>query len=169
MKPTNLLISGALAMTLTSCCCASAPPISSDILSATPLPTRTPRPTRTHTPTPAPTATLAPTSTRTPRPTPTPIPGPRVIIARVNKTAEYVDLENIGTDDQDLTGWILTSERGNQTCTLAGTIEPGQTLRIYAGSGEGGYNCGYDENIWNNDERDTAILTNADGLEIDRK
>jgi len=36
-------------------------------------------------------------------------------------------------------------------------------------AGQGGYNCGFGSNIWNNDERDPAILFDASGSEVDRK
>jgi len=31
-----------------------------------------------------------------------------------NKEAEYVDLQNIGDAPQDLAGWLLRSEKGNE-------------------------------------------------------
>lgn len=93
------------------------------------------------------------------------------MIAGVNKSAEYVDIQNTGGTAQDLAGWVLLSERGSQSCGLGGVIEPGQVLRIWAlaeDAGQGGYNCGFGSNIWNNDEPDTAILYNAEGIEVSR-
>jgi hypothetical protein len=134
---------------------------------ATPLP-----PTETSTPIP-PTATATPTPTptvtKTPRPTNTPIVGPKVIITGLYKGQEFVTVENIGSAAQDLAGWRLFSERGAQDCYLWGVVEPGQTLFIWAMAenvDEGGFNCGFETNIWNNSEPDAAILYNADGVEV---
>jgi hypothetical protein len=71
----------------------------------------------------------------------------------------------------DLAGWRLLSERGNQDCTLGGSIELGQTLRIWAMSedaGQGGFNCGFGSNIWTNSESDPAILFDPNGAAISR-
>lgn len=144
-------------------------------------PTNTARPTRTTrpSPTPRPTRTTAPT--RTPAPTattrpptiaPTQITGPFVVITNVNKQREYVDIANLGTEAQDLTGWWLLSERGAQSCALSGVLQPGATLRIWALAGDadqGGFNCGFGSNIWNNDEPDAAILYDAQGNEVSRR
>ena len=116
--------------------------------------------------------TLPPEPTTPPPTQPAPPTGPVIVIGTVNKGAEYVDLQNIGDAPQDLTGWLLRSEKGNQDCTLGGIIQPGETLRIWAmaeDAGEGGYNCGFGTTIWNNDERDPAVLLDAAGNEVDRK
>jgi endonuclease YncB( thermonuclease family) len=96
----------------------------------------------------------------------------QVIIVAVNKQDEYVDIKNIGGADQDLTGWVLLSERGSQSCALAGILRAGQTLRIWAmakDGARGGYNCGFGSNIWNNSQSDPAVLYNGLGQEVDRK
>jgi hypothetical protein len=163
-----------------------------------PLPTFTPEPSATampivtHTPTPEPTSTPEPTatpipSTNTPEPTPTDTPIPtlaptdtpepqpaeaRLVIARVEKQMEFVDIQNIGGAPQDLTGWLLRSEKGSQDCPLGGTIQPGETLSVWAQTKDGdkgGFNCGFDGPIWNNDESDPAVLFDAAGREVDRK
>lgn len=98
--------------------------------------------------------------------------GPVIAITNVNAKDEYVDIRNVGTQSQDITGWILRSEKGGQDCVLSGIIEPGQTLRIWARQadiGKGGFNCGYEENIWNNYESDPAVLYDPQMLEIDRQ
>ncbi|MCX7950225.1 MAG: lamin tail domain-containing protein [Treponemataceae bacterium] len=93
-----------------------------------------------------------------------------VIITRVDKAREYVDLKNIGNQPQDLTGWRLVSERGSQTCILQGVIlQPGETLRVWANNPNGGgYNCGFGSEIWNNNEPDPAALYNAQGVLVSR-
>jgi endonuclease YncB( thermonuclease family) len=103
--------------------------------------------------------------------TPTPIASdPQIIIVTVNKREEWVDIQNMGNSDLDLTGWNLVSERGNQDCPLSGTIKAGETLRIWAMTANGpGYSCGYTTNIWNNSESDPAVLYNAQRVEVSRK
>jgi hypothetical protein len=134
-------------------------------------PTHTFTPTTTFTPTVTLTPTFTPTATMTPTPTPTstPIPGPYVIIRLKDKVAEYVDIENIGSQSQDLTNWKLVSEKGNQKCWLYGTIKPGQVIRIWTDNPDaGGIDCGYGSNIWNNDETDPAVIYDDRGQEVDR-
>jgi hypothetical protein len=93
-----------------------------------------------------------------------------VIIKRVNKIDEYVDLQNIGDQPQNLHGWKLVSERGGETCELKGVvIQSGETLRVWTNNpAGGGYNCGLGRNIWNNTELDRAILYDANGVEVSR-
>lgn len=149
------------------------------------LPTYTPEPTRTVTPLPsetptqvpsstsAPTETAipseTPTSTLEPTETPTLVSGAMVVIKFVNKSAEYVDLENIGNQSQDLAGWRIVSEIGNQVCWLAGVIQPSETLRVWTNNPNGeGYNCGMGSNIWNDNESDPAALYNAQSVVVSR-
>jgi hypothetical protein len=90
---------------------------------------------------------------------------------RVDKRAEYVDLQNTGGQAQDISGWTLVSEKGNQSCGLGGVIEPGAILRVWAlasDAGQGGFNCGFGNNIWNNSESDPAALYDNNGTLIDR-
>jgi hypothetical protein len=83
-----------------------------------------------------------------------------------------VDIQNVGGQAQDLAGWHLLSEKGSQDCPLGGVIQPGEVLRIWAkasDAGQGGFNCGFGSNIWNNSESDPAVLYDATGREVDRK
>lgn len=92
-------------------------------------------------------------------------------IVRLDDRAELVEIANRGTVIQSLDGWTLVSERGNQRCPLGGTLEPGQTLAIWARAvdrGRGGYNCDFDENIWSGSAPDPAVLLDDSGREIDR-
>jgi hypothetical protein len=106
-------------------------------------------------------------------PTPTPRPPDSILeIIAVDKRAEFVDVQNVGELNQDLTGWVLLSEKGHQECALQGMLPPGEVLRIWAmaeDAAEGGFNCGFDANIWNNSEPDAAVLFNFDGEEVSRK
>jgi len=93
------------------------------------------------------------------------------VITGVNKSAEYVDISNLGDLPQDLGGWVLLSERGSQACGLGGVLQPGQGLRIWAmaeDAGMGDYNCGFGTNIWSNSKSDPAVLYDAAGNEVDR-
>jgi hypothetical protein len=82
-----------------------------------------------------------------------------------------VDLSNVGGQAVDISGWRLVSEKGDQSCGLGGVIEPGATLRVWAlasDSAQGGYNCGFGSNIWNNSESDPAALYDSSGTLVDR-
>jgi hypothetical protein len=104
-------------------------------------------------------------------PTLTPAPSaPKVEIISVNKRDEYVDIENNGNIDVNLSGWLLVSEKGNQSCPLSGTLEVGETLRIWAMDSQNvGFSCGFGTNIWNNSEPDPAVLYNPQGIEVSRR
>ena len=133
----------------------------------TPSPTNTVSPLPSETPSRIPSKTSAPTETALPSKTPTLVSGAMVIIKSVNKDVEYVDLENIGNQLQDLTGWKIVSEKGNQTCWLAGIIQPSEILRVWTDNPNGeGHNCAIGNNIWNNNESDPAALYNAQGIQI---
>jgi micrococcal nuclease len=113
-------------------------------------------------------------ATSTPPPTVTAAPsgGPIIRITYVDKRAEYVEIENVGGQAQDLSGWTLVSEKGNQRCPITGVVlEAGNTLRIWAlaeDADQGGYNCGLGSNIWNNSEPDPAALYDAANQLVDR-
>lgn len=105
------------------------------------------------------------TATQTPDPS-----SGRVTILAVNKKAEWVEIQNVGHIDVDLSGWNLVSERGHQDCPLSGTIKAGEVWRIWSMQAQGaGYSCGYSSPIWNNSEPDPAVLYNAQGAEVSRK
>lgn len=94
-------------------------------------------------------------------------PAETLVITFVNKDAEYVDIQNKSNQPINLAGWRLDSEKGSQSCSLSGTIQPGASLRIWAKSGEG-FSCGFGSNIWNNSEPDPAVLYNPQNIEISR-
>jgi hypothetical protein len=108
--------------------------------------------------TPSPAAPAAPASAS----------GAGLVIVAVNKRDEYVDIRNNGAAAVDLGGWVLHSEKGSQDCALGGRMASGETLRIYAMTGDGGFSCGFDSNIWNNSEPDAAVLWSPDGTEVSR-
>jgi len=92
-------------------------------------------------------------------------------IVALDKRAEYADIQNTGSEPVDLSGWHLLSEKGAQDCPLGGVMQPGEILRVWAmaeDAGEGGFNCDFGTNIWNNQDRDPAILFDPNGVEISR-
>ncbi len=117
-------------------------------------------------------ATAVPAATQQAVPSPTnQVAAAMVVIVGVNKSAEYVDIRNSGGQPQELSGWMLRSERGSQDCGLNGVIEAGATLRVWAMAedvGQGGFNCEFGSNIWNNSKSDPAVLFNAQGQEVSR-
>ena len=96
----------------------------------------------------------------------------QLVIAAVDKRSEFVDIRNDGSAPIDLGGWRLVSEKGNQSCSLGGTIQPGQSLRIWAmaqDAAQGGFNCQFGDNIWNNSDPDPAVLYDPNGNEVFRR
>lgn len=91
-----------------------------------------------------------------------------LVIIYVDKQAEFVEIKNNSNEAISLNGWVLLSERGSQSCGLAGEIQPNEILRIWAQSGSTGYSCGNSSPIWNNNEPDPAILYNPQGQEVSR-
>ena len=122
-------------------------------------------PTPTITPTPSPTATPLgnPTPTFTPMP-----PTPLVRLIALDRGNEWVILYNDGTGTQDLSGWVLVSETGDQRCPLQGNLAPRESLRVWAQVGPDGFSCGFSEQIWENSGPDAAVLLNAYGDEVSR-
>ena len=57
-------------------------------------------------------------------------------IVEVDKRAEFVDIRNEREQAQDLGGWVLVSERGDQYCTLGDlgdTVKAAYPLQIQLG------------------------------------
>jgi len=149
-----------------------------DFPTVTPFPTLPPStalPTLTPLPTGSPTATqLVPTATGTALPTVT-LPPPATAtssgslsIVAVNKPVEYVDIQNLNNAPVDLRGWKLVSETGNQSCTLRGTMQPNEILRVWSDTGDPGFSCRFSFNIWNDNEADPAVLYDPQGEEVSR-
>lgn len=96
----------------------------------------------------------------------------QLVITNVNKREEFVDIQNTGGTEVVLDGWTLRSEKGSQDCRLSGVLGPGQALRIWAMSedaGQGGFNCQFGKEIWNNSEPDAAVLIDPSGAEVSRR
>jgi len=101
------------------------------------------------------------------------ISGPALKIIAVNKRAEYVTIQNLGSEPVNLRGWTLVSERGNQAWTVPFDfmLQPGATIRIHSGVGqndESNLYSGFDGNIWRDDLPDPAVLLDPSGVEVSR-
>jgi hypothetical protein len=133
----------------------------------TAFPTLTPVPTATTTSTPTlPPATATPVPTITATATPTEVNS--VLIVSVDKVAEFVEIQNLTQAAVNLRGWRLVSERGSESCTLRGTLEPNEVLRIWARRGDPGFDCRLGREIWADNELDPAVLYDSDGQEVSR-
>lgn len=143
------------------------PFLTSTPFAPTAFPTFTPSPTGTITPTRTlPPATETPLPTATATATPTPVSS--VAIVNVDKVAEFVEIQNFTQADVNLRGWRLVSENGGESCTLRGTLEPGDVRRIWARRGDPGFDCRLGREIWLDDEVDPAVLYDPDGEEVSR-
>jgi len=151
--------------------------------------TWTPAPTTTSSPSPTVSAIPTGSPTLTPAPLPTGLPtrsfdtatvvvlpatlsaataGVLVLITGVDKKLEYVDIQNAGNPPVNLSGWVLVSEAGNQSCKLKGILQPKEVLRIWAGTGQVGFSCGFKRTIWLDNQPDPAVLYNAKAEEVSR-
>jgi hypothetical protein len=123
-----------------------------------------PSPSASVTPAPDSTATFPSSSLPTPE-------GSPIQIDLVEKITEYVYIYNYGDQPQDLEGWVLVSDLGEESCSLSGVLQPGEGILIWAlaaDAAEDGYNCGFESEIWDDEAVDTAILYDADGNLVDQ-
>jgi hypothetical protein len=138
-------------------------PTASETSTATPAPTRTPLPTSLPTRSfETPTIVVLPTGTIRPV-----VNSNSIVIVFVDKTEEYVDIQNFGAP-VNLNGWTLVSERGEQSCQLNGILQTDQILRIWAGTHDTGFSCGFLRTIWTDNELDPAVLYNPQKQEVSR-
>jgi hypothetical protein len=109
-----------------------------------------------------------PADTETPTLEP-PVAQASVVIVAVNEDEQYVDVRNDSGAVRELDAWYLSLGR-RATCYLAGDIQPGQTLRVWAlaeDAGEEGYNCGLDTPFWSRKEPKRILLVNDAGEVLD--
>ncbi len=120
----------------------------------------------------------APTPTPTPTATPVPDGGSSpsgLVVATVhadaagndheNENDEYVVFENTGDGTLDLSGWTVSDEADHTYVFGDVTLEPGETVTLYTGSGTDTENevyWGSDAAIWNNGG-DTIIVRTDEG------
>lgn len=102
--------------------------------------------------------------------------GAEIVIVKVDKGEEWVELKNAGVQDQDLRGWRLLSKLGAQEYTFEvhTVLELGASIRLWSGAKaeeeakEKGGLVWTKKNVWNNSESDPAELYNASGELVDR-
>lgn len=95
----------------------------------------------------------------------------KIRIKALDKRAEYIVIENAGTADVNLRGWMIESERGSQTYEFAEYI-----LKVDSQVMVGGYDAKnkvdlvWEEGsgIWSNSKSDPANLYNAEGVLVSR-
>ena len=95
------------------------------------------------------------------------------LVPRV-ESDEYVEITNLGSEPQDLAGWVLKDiSEGYPSFTFPSYIlAPGAKIRVYTNeihSEWGGFSFGYGKAVWNNTDPDWAALYNAQGQEVSRK
>ena len=87
---------------------------------------------------------------------------------------EYVEIKNLGSEPQDLAGWLLKDiSEGYPSFTFPHYIlAPGAAIRVYTNELHpewGGFSFGYGKAVWNNKSPDIAALYNTQGQEVSRK
>jgi len=88
---------------------------------------------------------------------------------------EYVEITNLGSEPQDLVGWVLKDISDNGPSfpfTSSYVLAPGQSIRVYTNEIHeeyGGFSFGSGRAIWQNDPpHDVAALFNEKGIEVSR-
>jgi endonuclease YncB( thermonuclease family) len=94
-------------------------------------------------------------------------------VSRV-ESDEYVVIQNIGNQSQNLAGWVLEDvSDGSPSFTFPYYIlAPCSTIRVYTNeihSQWGGFSFGYGSAVWNNEQPDTAALFDCKGREVSNK
>ncbi len=85
-----------------------------------------------------------------------------------NPNGEYVVIKNYGPNPVNLEGWKLKDKAGHTFTFPDITLQPGESVYVYSGSGVNTENKLYwgDGTIWNNDG-DTAYLYDSSGVLVD--
>ena len=87
---------------------------------------------------------------------------------------EYVEITNLGSQPQDLTGCVLVDiSDGHPSFTFPSYIlAPGESIRVYTNEYHpewGGFSFEYSQAIWNNSEPDVAALYDNQRNEVSRR
>lgn len=95
------------------------------------------------------------------------------VVPRV-ESDEYVEITNLGSEPQDLSGWVLKDiADGKPSFTFPSyVLAPGESVRVYTNEIHqeyGGFSFGSGSSVWNNKDPDRAALYNAQGQEVSRK
>ena len=94
----------------------------------------------------------------------------QVVIAKLDKKAEYIILQNNGSVAVDLTGWRILSVRGEQSFTFSSfTLESGATVKVGdSAKNQVDFHWLDGRGTWNNSDSDPAELYNVAGERVDR-
>jgi hypothetical protein len=79
-----------------------------------------------------------------------------------------VEIQTFSPTPVNLGGWRLVSENGDESCTLSGTLQPSEVLRIWSRRGDPGFDCRLGRAMWSDNAADPAVLYNAQGEEVSR-
>jgi len=95
------------------------------------------------------------------------------LVSRV-ESDEYVEITNLGSEPQDLAGWVLKNiSEGYPLFTFPSYIlASGKSVRVYTNETHpeyGGFSFRSGKAVWNNSDPDTAALFDAQGQEVSRK
>ncbi len=87
---------------------------------------------------------------------------------------EYVQITNLGTASQNLSGWTLKDiSEGYPSLTFSSyVLAPNESIRVYTNEYHpewGGFSFDSGKAVWNNSSPDTAVLRDSSGQEISRK
>jgi len=87
---------------------------------------------------------------------------------------EYVEITNLGTQPQNLQGWVLMDiSDGYPSFTFSSYIlAPGKSIRVYTNEYHpewGGFSFEYSLAIWNNSTPDIAVLYDSQDNEVSRR
>lgn len=121
-------------------------------------------------------------STPTPSPVPTIVADQDVSIDCVlfdgavprSESDEYVQITNDGDEDHELLGWTLYDEGDERQVFVFPQyiLVPGKTIRVYTDEMHeewGGFSFQKGSAVWNNQDADTAVLTDALGRVISER
>lgn len=93
-----------------------------------------------------------------------------VVIVELDKRAEYVMIQNVSSEAVDLSGWRIESINGGQAFIFPTQtwLDAGGCLKITSGNlaADGDFMMAKG-NVWNNQEQDSARLTEPNGVEVD--
>ena len=95
----------------------------------------------------------------------------QLIILEVDKLDEFLVLTNEGDSNQNLDGWQFYSVHSNLVCSLSGSIDSGQSLRVWSAKNGASSNtpsndlyCLENRPIWNNKFASDTVLLDQDGI-----
>ncbi len=95
----------------------------------------------------------------------------QVKIIDLDKEAEYVKIQNKGSQSIDIGGWTMVSEKGYQTFVFPTgyVLEPNQICTLTSGKlKDTGDFMMAATTIWNNSDSDNGILLDSSGSEVSR-